>query len=480
MLSNIQYGDGFIPVELPDHARIIRPPEQKPGIADVEQAVRDAIANPINHDPIHKLVGAKARVAIAFDDMGGPDFPVEGKDFRQIAIEVLLEELDRAGVNRNDITLICAQALHHKLSRTEMEVFLGQKLVLSFGYNNLYCHDAEDPDQLVHLGYTKRGFDVEVNRLVVESDLFIYLNITQTPFSGGWKSTAVGLGTFRSIRHHHRPWPIASGQSTLDFGKSAFHKLLWEQGGVIADRLAQDGKRVFQIEAAYSSSTPVRCLGVWAGTPAEAHLPTIEAVNSAIVTEVEGQADIGVIGVGNTEFYSRLTRINPILVTQDGLAYGAMQFQNVPLVRDGGIVILANPYSSSFDPRRFGPYIEFWEKLMPQSIDAYWLWENYIDDFTHRREYIDGYRYRGAYHPGHPFFMWNSTVVPRLKFSAILGGGVRDEEAARRCGIEPFPTVEAAIEEARNRLGRDASISVLERPPNFIPRISPSMNSTVH
>ncbi len=476
MQTMVNYGDGVTPVEVPDDARIIRAPEQLPGISDIERAVRDAIANPIGHEPLRKLAGPKARVTIAFDDLGGPDFPVEGKDFRQVAIEVLLEELGAMGVDRNDITLLCAQALHHKLSRTEMETFLGRRLVLSFGYNRLYCHDAEDPDQILHLGQTARGFDVDVNRLVVESDLFIYLNITQTPFSGGWKSVAVGCGTFNSIRHHHRPWPIASGQSTLDVEKSSFHKLVWEQGKVIADRLAQDGRRVFSIESAYSSGRPARCLGVWAGTPEAVHPQTLTPIQRQLVTDVPGQADILVVGVDNLEFYSRLSVINPILVTEDGLAYGAMQFQNMPLLRDGGIVIICNPYNTGFDPRRFGPYIEFWEKLMPQSLDAYWLWENYVDDFAHRAEYIYGYRHQGAYHPAHPFFMWNSTVVPRLKFGGIFAGGVRNEENARRCGIEPFPTIEGAVEEARNRLGRGAQVAVLGDPATVIPRVSPSMN----
>lgn len=477
MRANINYADGVLPIEVPDDARIIRGPEPLPGIDDIEQAVRDAIANPVGHEPLRKLAGPRAKVTIAFDDAGGPDFPIEGKDFRQIAIEVLLEELDKMGVERNDITLLCAQALHHKLSRAEMEAFLGRKIVLSFGYNRLYCHDAEDPEQIVHLGYTKRGFDVEVNRLVVESDLFIYLNITQTPFSGGWKSVAVGCGTFKSIRHHHRPWPIASGQSTEDPEKSSFHKLVWEQGRVIADRLAQDGRRVFSIEAAYNNGHPSRCLGVWAGAPAEVHPHTLQPIQQQLVSDVPGQADILVVGVSNTEFYSRLSTINPILVTEEGLAYGVMQFQNMPVVRDGGIVILCNPYNTGFDPRRFKPYVEFWEELLPQSLDAYWLWENYVEDFAHRPEYIYGYRYQGAYHPAHVFFMWNSTVVPRLKYQAIFAGGARNFDAARRCGLEPFATVEEAIAGAKERLGHDATVAVLERPPSFIPRVSPSMTS---
>ena len=208
--EQIAYGDEVITAQVPERTRTITAKRPLPPIADIEQAVRDAIDNPIAHEPLAKLIGPKAKVTIAFDDASGAYFQTRRTDFRQTAIEVIVEELRKAGVELSDITLLCAQGLHRKLSRTEMETFLGRRLVLQFGYNQLYCHDAEDPDQLVHLGYTARGFDVEVNRAVIDSDLFIYLNTMWAPFNGGWKSIAVGLGTFNSIRHHHRPWPDAA------------------------------------------------------------------------------------------------------------------------------------------------------------------------------------------------------------------------------------------------------------------------------
>ena len=208
--ESIAYGDRSLTVRLPERTRVIdaRPPMAP--VPDIRQAVRDAIENPIAHEPLRKLAGPKSKVTIAFDDASGSYFQTKRTDFRRVAIELIVEELTALGVDLRDITLLCAQGLHRKLTRVEMETFLGRKLVLSFGYNNLYCHDAENPDQLVHLGYTDRGFDVEVNRAIVDSDLFIYLNTMWAPFNGGWKSTAVGLGTFRSIRHHHRPWAVGA------------------------------------------------------------------------------------------------------------------------------------------------------------------------------------------------------------------------------------------------------------------------------
>ena len=178
----IAYGDGYLPFETPERTRVIGAKSPLPPLPDIEGAIRQSINEPIAHEPLHKLVNFKSKVTIAFDDASGSYFQTRRADFRQIAIEVLVEELQRAGVELRNIKLLCAQGLHRKLSRTEMETFLGRKLVLQFGYNQLYCHDAEDPDQLVHLGYTHRQFDVEVNRAITESDQFFYLNTMWAPF----------------------------------------------------------------------------------------------------------------------------------------------------------------------------------------------------------------------------------------------------------------------------------------------------------
>ncbi len=469
----VAHGGGYLPVDVPERTRTVSAKPPIPAVHDIESAVRHAIENHIAHEPLAKLVGAKSKVTIAFDDASGSYFQTRGPDFRQVAIEVIVEELRKAGVELGNIKLLCAQGLHRKLSRTEMETFLGRKLVLQFGYNHLYCHDAEDPDQLVHLGYTDRGFDVEVNRAITESDQFIYLNTMWAPFNGGWKSTAVGLGTFKSIRHHHRAWPAASGRSVDDPKNSAFKRLVWEQGAIIEKTLAKDGRRIFAIETVYDNQEPEKeLIAVNAGHPTEVHVETLKAIEEQLVVDVQGQSDILVAGISDRECYSKFSVMNPILTMNQAMANTVMQFQENPLVREGGIAIIVNPMKGEFDERRFGPYVEFYEKLLPESLDPYHLWENHVEEFAHRPEYVHGYRYGHAYHGSHPFFMWNSTGIPRKYLNDIYFAGVEDFEAARRCGVRPFATVEEAIEAAESELGKDASITLLQRPPHLIPRVS--------
>jgi nickel-dependent lactate racemase len=141
------------------------------------------------------------RVLIAFDDPTAPSFgPV-----RSLAIEAILVELRDAGVPEENVNLICANALHRKWTPEELSRILGNDLVRRFG-ERLRCHDAEDPDDIVHLGETSSGYSVDVHRRVVESDLTVYVNAAcHLGFNGGWKSVAVGLSAWRSIRCTHTP-----------------------------------------------------------------------------------------------------------------------------------------------------------------------------------------------------------------------------------------------------------------------------------
>ena len=473
--EHIAYGDETIAVQLPERTRTITAKRPRPAVPDIKSAVRDAIEDPIAHEPLRKLVGPKAKVTIAFDDASGSYFQTRRTDFRRVAIELIVDELLAAGVDRQDIRLLCAQGLHRKLSRTEIETFLGRDLVLKFGYNHLYCHDAEDPEQLVHLGYTKRGFDVEVNRAVIDSDQFIYLNTMWAPFNGGWKSTAVGLGTFRSIRHHHRPWPAASGQSVDDPKSSAFKKLVWEQGKLIEKALEEKGRRLFTVETVYDNSEPEKDLiAVNAGHPTEVHPHTLEAIQDQLVVDVEGQSDILIAGIANSaECYTRSSRPSTRSwsptrpwTTQScssraprSCGKAASRFSPIPW-RQRSTSAGSPPTGSSTT------------RLLAEDTDPYLLWENYVEEFANRPEYIFGYRHGYAYHGSHPFFMWNSTTVPRRYLGAIYFAGVKDPEVARRCGFEAFRTVEEAVAAAESELGSSSSITLLKRPPQFIPRVS--------
>jgi len=467
-IYSIVYGDGWLQVELPERTRVLKPPEPLPPLQDPARALREALQAPIDHEPLCKLVGPNAQVTIAFDDPVMPIAPMEPQDFREMAIGVLFEELEAAGVPRSRTRLVCANALHRKWTARELTTILGPKLPYVLSPGHLFCHDAEDAEATIHLGETERGFEVEVNRVVVDSDLLIYLSLPVTPFNGGWKSIVVGLGTWRSIRQHHRPFPFASGKSTMDHRNSSFQKLLNEMGRVVERALAAKGRKIFQIECVLNNAEPGQPIGIFAGSVDGAHAEALKLMERQQVLPVRGQSDVLIYGVPNREHYSKLSLMNPIHVRNWGLSYSFGRFRNRPLVRQGGILILVNPCLRQFHPIHQPSYIELFEKVLPSLQDPVEIWDTYAEDYARRPEYVHRYRYAYAYHGAHPLILYGQGLYAMRHLGAVFIAGARDPEVAIRLGFEPFPTVQAAIREAEARLGQGCSITYAPRPPEYL------------
>ena len=469
LIYKVPCGDGAVAAHLPERTRIIQPPPPLPPLPDIAQAVRDALASPIAHEPLSKLVSAKSRVTIAFDDPCGPLGPAKKPDLREIAIKVLLQELEGLGVSTHNITLICANGLHRKWTRRELATILGEDITTTFGPHRLFCHDGEDQENLVFLGETGRGLEVEVNRAVMDSDQLIYVNISGSPFNGGWKSIVVGLSSFRSIRHHHRPFPRASGKSVMDPSRSSFQKLLWELGGVVEKELAKKGRRILTIESAMNNASPMEIADVFAGHPPEVHVETLKVVERQQVVGVAGQSDVVIYGLANSrDPYSKLSAINPILVRNLGLSYSFGMFQNKPLVREGGILIFVHPCQRYFHDINFPSYIEMFDHILPRTRDPFEIWDLYSEDYAHRPEFVHKYRYAYAYHGAHPLILWGQGSYPLRHVGRVFLAAALDFKAAEILGFEPFATVEEALEEAEDSLGKDCRISYVEMPPSFI------------
>ena len=101
------------------------------------------------------------------------------------------------------------------------------------------------------IGTTAEGELVEINKRAATSDLLVYVNINLVAMDGGWKSTATGLSSYRSLRHHHNPDTMEHSTSFMDQHRSELHKSNWRMGKVIVD----SGVKIFQIETTLNNDT---------------------------------------------------------------------------------------------------------------------------------------------------------------------------------------------------------------------------------
>jgi hypothetical protein len=502
------HGEGFRLERLPPgRSRVIYAPEPLHPLDDPDEAIEEALLEPLGDiRPLPELLFPGMRLTIAFDDISLPLPPMQRPDNRQRVIEAVLDMAAEAGVD--DVVLICALALHRRMTEAELRHAVGDRVYDAFApHGRLVQHDAEDPSGLVQLGETDRGEEVEINKRAAESDLLVYVNINLVAMDGGHKSVATGLASYRSLRHHHNVWTMRHSRSFMDQERSELHSSNWRMGRLIAE----SGVKIFQIEttlnndalpsqmaflqrrewewsardrATYLAVTrglavtpprlgrsifqsikaPHRMTSVQAGEVEAVHAATTSMIYRQQVVEVEGQSDIAVFGLPHLCPYNVNSIMNPILVMCMGLGYLFNLYRGRPVVREGGVAILSHPTPWAFHPVHHPSYIDFFEEVLSATTDPLEIEKTYEERFATDEWYRHLYRTSHAYHGVHPFYMWywGAHALEHLGRVIIVGG---DPAAVRRLGFSPASTLADALEMATDTVGRDPTITHLHCPP---------------
>jgi hypothetical protein len=497
-------GEGFRLERLPLGSKVIYPPDSLPGIRDVDAAIRNALLHPHGTEPLPELLRPGMRLTIVFDDLSLPLPPMQTPDVRQRVIEQVLEMAAAKGVD--DVELIAANALHRRMTPAELRRTVGERVFRALFPEHLKNHDAEDHDNLLHMGKTRHGEDVEINRRAAESDLIVYVNITMTAMSGGAKSVSVGLASYRSLRHHHNVHTLRHSNSFNDPPNSAMHHSYERMKGLIDEHV-----KVFTIETTLNNETfpssmaflnrrewewnvrdqatylavkranevmpkktrrriwqstaaPYGVTSVHAGLQSEVHPLTLQNVHRQQLTEVNGQSDIAIWGLPYICPYNVNSVMNPILVMSLGLGYFFNLYKNKPIVRQGGVAIFYHPVPNEFHPVHHPSYIDFFEEILTESTDPVLLETKYEEQFATDPWYTQLYRNSYAYHGVHPFYMWywGAHALQHLGDVIFVGG---NRKTTQRMGFRAATTLADALEMAKDTVGGSPSISYLHAPP---------------
>jgi hypothetical protein len=504
------HGESFRLEKLPaGRSRVLYPGEPLEPLEHVDDAIRHALDNPLGDSaPLRALLTPGMKLTIAFDDISLPLPPMRRPDVRQRVIEAVLDVAAAAGVD--DVHLIAALALHRRMTEAELRHAVGDRVYDAFApHGLLYNHDAEDLDNLEFLGTTRHGEEVEINKRAATSDLIVYVNINLVSMDGGWKSTATGLSSYRSLRHHHNVKTMQQSRSFMDRHKSELHSSNWRMGEVLKNA----GVKVFQIETTLNNDTfgtsgpmsvlqkrewewtardratfigmkagldrmpikarrkifngwlaPYGVTSVQAGEVEAVHEVTTAHVFEQQLVPIEGQTAILTMGLPYICPYNVHSVMNPILVMCLGLGYFFNMYRGQPLVREGGVLIMSHPTPWEFNPVHHPSYIDFFEQVLADTTDPLEIEAKYEQQYAEDEWYRHLYRTSYAYHGVHPFYMWywGSHALQHVGKVIIVGGEPR---AVRRLGFTPASTLNDALEMASDVVGRDATITHLHNPP---------------
>jgi lactate racemase len=503
------YGEsGFYRENLPKGTRVIYPPPATEGVPNVHETIEHALEYPHGCEPLRAQLKPGMKVTIAFDDISLPLPQMRRPDIRELIITNVLGKLADAGID--DIHIVAAIALHRRMTPGELKHQLGNKIFKQYFPHQLYNYDAEDPDGNVMLGKTEQGEEVEISRRVLESDLVIYVNINLVSMDGGNKSYATGFSTYRSIRHHHNHHTLMHCKSYMDPKASALNNSCDRVGKVIEEHVNifkiettvnnQAASKMFTflqkpgweynaldyslyygaklgemtlptsaLRGAYGAlRAPYKLTSVHAGRTAPVHEKILERVYQDQCVPVQGQSDISVVGIPYLSPYNVNSIMNPILAYVMTLGYSFNLYRGLPVVRKGGVIIAIYPLHEDFHPVHHPSYIEFYNRILPETTDPKTIQDKYEEEFAYNPKYIDLYRNSYAFHGVHPFYMWYWGCYAMSYVSKVIFVKPRSKRPAEIMGFGTADSVAEAIEMAKDYVGTNPSITNFHCPPYLL------------
>jgi lactate racemase len=397
------------------HADVAASQPAKP-LKGTAAAIRDALEHPIGTPPLHEIARPGQQVCIVFTDItrASPDY---------LLVPALLGELEKAGVQDKEITLLCGIGLHRASTDHEKIVKLGADIVSRY---HIIDNEPQNPAVLVDLGVTPGGVPVQAHRAAVEADLLIATGIVEphqyAGYSGGRKTLAVGAAGEALIAHTHGPAFIDHPGTRLgQIEGNPFHEAISEaarRAGLrfILNVVLNDDKKILRVKA---------------GDPELAFNDLVAYARSVYEVPISQQYDIVVGGVGfpkDSNLY------------QASRAPTYLHFAPTPVVRpDGYYIIPARCEEGAGD----GVGEQRFLNAMREAPDIQFI----LDDAR-----------RHGYPPGQQRAFVLAKV---LEQAHVIIVGSETPEFVTACKMIPAETMEAALEIAAADLGKECSMLVV-------------------
>ena len=195
MKLELGFGTGTQTVEISDaNLMEVLMPNHMEFTSTGEAEVLRALQNPIGSKRLREIVRPHEKIAIITSDITRP-MPTAK------VMPALMEELDAAGVSDSDVTVVFGLGSHRHQTESEMRHLVGD-----VAFERYRCVDS-DPSDCVCLGYTKNGTPVDITSAVASAQRRICLGNIEyhyfAGYSGGGKAIMPGVSTRKAIQQNH-------------------------------------------------------------------------------------------------------------------------------------------------------------------------------------------------------------------------------------------------------------------------------------
>ena len=465
MRLEFEYGHGTLAAELPDNTDVFIPGEtvsDPPYIPEDQlvDATRYSIQHPIGMQPLAGLAKPDAKCVIVFPDRvkGGEQKTAH----RKVAIPIILDELYKAGVKKENILLLCSNGLHRKNTKEEIRGVLGESLFNEFWFTNqIINHDSEDYDHLVDLGCTQRGDPVLMNKYVYDADVAVLIGHVQgNPYggySGGYKHSATGITHWRSIASHHTP-QVMHRKDFLPVSNSSLMRTKFDEISMHMEE--KMGKKFFCCDAVLDSQS--RQIEIFSGYAAQMQPQSWKSADKrTYVHWAEKKYDIMVFGMPQYFHYGDGMGTNPVMMMQ---AISAQVVRHKRILKDNCVIICPSLCNGYFHDELFTGYRKVYEMFQHDQMNTLPDMERYSEFFATEEQYIRNYRHGNGFHPFHAFSMISCGHIAEMNAAAIYIVGALEPGYARGMGMKTRPTIASALEDAiKKYTGPNPSILALPR-----------------
>ncbi|MCS7089393.1 MAG: nickel-dependent lactate racemase [Verrucomicrobiota bacterium] len=422
MIVRLAYGEGTLPVELPDDRTTVIEPRHQPGLPDERRAVWEALERPIAAPPLREWIKPGMRICILFTDItrATPNHRL---------IPWLLEYL--SFVPKEQIILLNQTGTHRPNTRSELERMLTPDVVSRYRVVN---HECENESDLVYLGRLSSGTPLWINRHAVEADLRIVTGFIEphffAGFSGGPKGIMPGVAGLRTIMGNHGARNIGDPRAT--FGVLEGNPI-WEEIREAALRVGPS----FLLNVTLNEQRQIT--GVFAGDLIRAHREGCAFVKASAMYRCSAPFDVVV--TTNSGYPLDLNLYQGV----KGMSAGAR------ILKPGGTLILAAecregvPAGSPLDRllRRVREPAEILQLLATPGFEHPEQWQAHIQALVQQRARV-------------------------LLYSSL------PDNVVRAAHLEPCYDISGAVRQALAQATSDARVAALPQGPLSIPYLEGS------
>jgi len=422
MIIELDYGSDRLKVDISKKnlLNIITGKSIEP-VLNPEKALLRSIRNPFGRLPISEEIKGKKSFCIVISDItrAAPS---------KLILETILGELSDCGVKEDFITILIATGLHRPNVGRELESLVGKEIADRYHIVN---HNARDRNSCEHIGSTKRGTPVIINKDFINADFKILTGLIEphfmAGFSGGRKAVCPGISYMDMFKHFHGPEILESEKASAGIlDGNPFH----EESTEIAKMAGAD----FIVNVTINKDKEVT--GVFSGDLKEAFCAGAKFCMDSSCYLIKEEAEIVITTGGGHPLDATLYQ------TVKGMV-GAM-----PAVKQGGMIVVAAECSEEIGSKEFVEIIEqekdldgFMKKITGKNYFKIDQWE--FEELIKARKKAEIYLYSGC-------LLASAYKIPSSTLKLVK-------------------TVDEAIEIGLRKFGKNATISVIPEGPYTIP-----------